>query len=300
MQLTLKPKRPWCAYQFQLRLLLLPFLAGMVLLVALPALATLLIAFTEYNAVRAPMWVGLENFRRLLTSPLVRLSLRNSIVFLLLAVPLRVLGALLLALLLQRGRRFFGVYRTAVFLPTIIPEVAYALIWLWLFNPLYGPLNMLLGWLGLPAPGWLVEPDTAVLAIVIMLCFQLGEGFLILLVGLKSVPGSYYEAATVDGASVWQRFRFITLPLLVPWLLLFTFRDLMISLQSTFTPSFVLTYGGPDYATTFMPLLLYELAFDFFDLGLAAALLVVTYLLFGAVVWGIVRLVRDGRLSTDG
>lgn len=282
------------SYQAQLRLFLLPYLAGTLFLVVLPALATVAIAFTQYNAVAPPRWVGLSNFAELLASPLVRLSLQNTFIFVALAVPLRLVGAFGLALLLQQRGRLSGFYRSAVYLPTIIPEAAYALIWLWILNPVYGPLNAALGWLGLPAPAWLTQPDTARLAIVIVLAFQVGEGFLVLLAGLQNIPRSLYEAATVDGASEWQYFWQILLPLITPWLLLLTFRDLLASVQNTFAPSFILTYGGPYYATTFVPLLIYELAFDFFDFGLAAALLVLMYLLIGVLFFAIIRVIGVG------
>ena len=216
-------------------------------------------------------------------------------IFLLLAVPLRLLGALALALLLQQRRRFFGVYRAAVYLPTIVPEAAYALIWLWVLNPVYGPLNIVLRALGLPAPAWLTEPATARLAIVILSVFQIGEGFVVLLTGLQGIPGVLYDSATVDGANGWQTFTRITLPLLMPWLALLTFRDLLVSLQNTFAPSFIMTYGGPYYATTFVPLLVYELSFDFADLGLASALLLVTYALVGLLALGLLNVVGGAR-----
>jgi multiple sugar transport system permease protein len=287
------------SYRTQTRLFLLPYLLGTLLLVVIPAVATLLISFTEYKAIGLPRFTGLDNYRELLSYGLVRIALRNSAIFLLLAVPLRVLGALALALLLQRKGRGFGTYRTAVYVPTIIPEAAYALLWLWIFNPLYGPLNLFLGFLGVPGPAWLTEPGTARLAMVILSLFQIGEGFVVLLAGLQSIPRSFYEAARVDGATSGQAFWRITLPLLAPWLLLLTFRDLVMSLQNTFTPSFMMTYGGPYYATTFAPLLIYELAFDFFELGLAAALLVLTYLLLGLIVFGIVNVVGVGGRSGE-
>jgi len=280
-------------YRFHLRLFLLPFLIGSLVLVVLPALATMAVAFTEYNSIGVPSWVGLENFGRLMRSDYVRISMVNTAIFVGLAVPLRLIGALGLAMLLQQKGRLFGWYRAAVYLPTVIPEVAYALIWLWIFNPLYGPLNLALGWLGLDPPAWLATPVTARLAIVLMLSFQIGEGFVVLLAGMQTIPKSFYEAARVDGASSWQTFTRITLPLLAPWLLLLTFRDLILSLQNTFTPSFVLTYGGPYYATTFAPLLIYEIAFDFFDFGLAAALLVLIYLVMAIIVLSVLNLVQS-------
>lgn len=279
------------SFDGQVRLFLLPFLLGSLILIVLPALITVGVAFTKYNAIQPPTWVGLDNFRTLLDSPLARLSLRSSLQFIFLAVPLRVLGALTLALLLQPAGRLFGGLRAAVYLPTIIPEGAFALIFLWILNPLYGPLNAVLGAVGLPTPDWLLDPTTARLSFVLMALFTIGEGMVVLLVGLKTIPKVYYEVARVDGAGAWQSFWRITLPLLTPWLLVLTFRDIVVSLQNTFTPSFVMTYGGPYYATTFIPLLLFELAFDLFDFGAAAAMMVVMYILTGLLVIGIINLV---------
>lgn len=279
-------------YTNQLRLFLIPYVAGSLLLVVVPALATVAVAFTEYNAIQPPQWAGLANFAKLYNSPLARVSLRSTVIFLLVAIPLRMLGALLLALLLQSRRRFFALHRAAVYLPTIIPEVAYAIIWLWIVNPLYGPLNWLLGLFGVNEIAWLTDPGAAQAAIIIMSLFTIGEGFIVMLVGLQSIPLAYYEAATVDGATGLQAFRRITLPLIVPWLLLLSFRDLIVALQNTFTPSFVMTYGGPDYATTYAPLLVYELAFDFFDFGMAAAALIVVYIVLVMLIAGVLNIVR--------
>jgi multiple sugar transport system permease protein len=279
------------SYRKQIHLYLIPYLVGSFILIALPAGATVVVAFTRYHAIRPPVWAGLDNFAGLIASPLVLLALRNTLIFLALAVPLRLLGALSLALLLQYRRKSFGLYRAAVYLPTIVPEAAYALVWLWIFNPVYGPLNAFLRLFNLPAPAWLVEPGSARLAMVILSLFQIGEGFIVLLAGLRNIPRSLYESARIDGATNWHSFWKITFPMLTPWMLLLTFRDIVMSLQNSFTPSYILTYGGPHYATTFAPLLIYELAFDFFDLGLAAALLVVVFLLIALVVVGILDLV---------
>lgn len=285
-----RKKRKALPYTKQAYLTLVPYGLATLLLVVFPTIATIGVAFTEYNGLRPPVWVGWDNFRELLSLPLVQKSFRASLFFVLTAVPLRVLGALGLALILGKQGRGMGVYRAAVYLPTIIPETAYALIWLWIYNPVYGPLNQLLGGVGLPQPAWLLGERSAQFSIAFMLAFQLGEGFVVLLAGLRSIPRSYYEAATIDGANRWATFRYITLPLLFPWLLLLTFRDILVSLQNTFTPSFILTYGGPYYATTFLPLLVYEVAFDLFLLGTAAALILITYALIVLAVTAILSL----------
>jgi multiple sugar transport system permease protein len=258
-------------------------------------LATIAIAFTEYHAIDTPIWVGLDNFRRLAETPLVRLSLYNTLVFAGIALPLRLLGALIVAFLLGSQRWGSGLYRAAAYLPTVMPEAAYALVWLWILNPVHGPLNTILAALGLPAPAWLTEPGTARAAMILMALVQIGEGFVVVLVARQSIAPALYEAAEVDGANRWQGFRWITLPLIVPWLLLLLGRDVVMAVQNTFAPSFILTYGGPYYATTFLPLLIYELSYDFTDWGLAAAVLVVTYAWLLLLIWGARNLIGGLR-----
>jgi multiple sugar transport system permease protein len=279
-------------YRAELRLLLLPFLLGSAVLVAAPALLSLGLAFAKYDAVSPPTWYGLRNFSNLAADPRFWISIQNSLYFIIAAVPLRVLGALALALLLHQRAPGVGFYRTAVYLPTLIPDVAYALVWLWIFNPLYGPLNLILGALGLPTPAWLVNPQTAKPALVLMSLFQIGEGFVVLLAGLHHIPKDYYDAAVVDGGSRWQVFYYVTLPLLIPWLALLTFRDVILSFQNTFTPAFLMTGGDPYYATLFVPLLIYEEAFDSLRFGQSAALMLLMFLLTLLIVFALFVLFR--------
>lgn len=259
-------------YQRSLYLLLAPFLLGVGLLVILPAALTLGVSFTSYDGLAPPRWSGLENFRALGEDGLFRTALANSALFVALTVPLRTLITLGLALLLARPRRGVGLYRAAVYLPTLVPGVAYALIWLWILNPLYGPLNRLLFAFGLPAPAWLVDPRTALAAVAFAALFQLGEGFVVLLAGLQEIPDEYYEAAALDGAGYLVRLRFLVLPLLTPWILLIVIRDLIVSVQSSFTPVLLMTGGGPYHATLLLPLLIYQTVFDRFRFGEGAAM----------------------------
>lgn len=293
-------RRPWArraapGYDAGLRLLLAPYLLGTALLIGLPALLALALAFARYDALSPPTWVGLANFRAVARDPLFRIAARNSLLFVLLAVPLRLLGALGLALLLARPRRGTALYRAAIYLPTVVPEVPYALLWLWIVNPIYGPLNLLLGALGLPAPAWLVHGDTALAVLVLMAAFQLGEGFVVLLTGLQDIPRELYDVVALDGAGRWRVFASVTLPLLAPWLLLNTLRDIMLSAQATFAPAYLMTGGGPNYATLFLPLHIYDVAFGALRFGPAVAmmfllllgtglLLLLTYYVLGG--WG--------------
>lgn len=279
--------------------LLLPGLAGMTFLVLLPALVALALAFASWDGLSAPTWRGFRTFGEVFENHLFWTAARNSALFVLLAIPLRLLGALGLALLLRQRRRGIGFYRMSVFLPTVVPDVAYALIWLWIFNPLYGPLNISLKALGLMQPAWLADAHTALLAIVIMSLFQIGEGLVVLLTGLSGIPDDYYQSASLDGANRWQRFRHITLPLLMPWLLLLTLRDVILSAQGTFTPAYLMTGGGPYYATLFMPLLMYLEAFDGMRFGHASAIMLLLLLAVALLVLLVAWLARGRWHSED-
>jgi multiple sugar transport system permease protein len=280
-------------------LMLLPYLAGTLLLVGLPALLSAVLAFTAYDAISPPVFVGFANFRLLAADPVVTTAIGNSLVFIALAVPLRILGALGLALLLLRPRRGVSGYRAAAYLPTVIPDVAFAIIWLWIFNPLFGPVNIVLDTLGLPLPGWLADAETARYPFVVMSVFQIGEGFVVLLAALRGLSPEYFDAGAVDGAGRWASFRYLTLPLLLPWLALLTFRDIILTFQWTFTPSFVMTGGDPYYSTLFLPLLVYEEAFDRFRFGAGSALMLITFLLSVAIIGGIYLLFRKRGYVAD-
>ena len=279
--------------------MLAPYLLGTLLLVAVPALLSAGLAFTSFDALSPPVYVGLANFRLLASDPLTATAIGNSLVFIALAVPLRILGALGLALLLNRPRRGVGGYRAAVYVPTVIPDVAFALIWLWIFNPLFGPVNIALSALGLPLPGWLADAGTARFPFVIMSLFQIGEGFIILLAALRGIPREYFDAGSIDGAGTWSLFRYLTLPLLLPWLVLLTFRDVILSFQWTFTPSLVMTGGDPYYSTLFLPLLIYEEAFDRFRFGPGSALMLIMFLLSVAIIGGLYLAFRSRGYTGD-
>jgi len=259
--------------------MLLPYLLFSIALVGLPVLISFGLAFFKYDAISPPIWNGLFNFTETFSDPLFKIATLNSLFFVGLAVPLRLFGALLLALLLNQPRRGTGLFRAAIVLPTVIPDMAYALIALWFFNPFYGPLNIILKTLHLPAPFWLTDPTTAKLALVLMSLLQIGEGFVLLLAGLKDISRDYFDAAAVDGCGRWQIFRHITLPFLRPWLVLLTFRDVILSFQSTFVPGYVMTGGGPYYGTFFLPLMIYEEAFDRFRFGNGSVLMLFMFLL---------------------
>lgn len=281
--------------------MLAPYVVGLVGLVLVPAAVTLGLAFTEYDLIRAPDWVGLRNLDELRDDHIFRTALTNSAVFALFAVPARLLIALGLALLLHRRTAVVGTARTAAALPTAVPEIAYGLLWLWLLNPLYGPINQVLRLggqngltvLGRTPPQWLTDPVDAQAAIIVMSLFTMGETFIILLAVRRTLPQELYELAALEDATGWDVFRRITLPLMAPALGLLLLRDTIASFQVSFVPALVVTEGGPPpYATTYLSLFVYRNAFEYLRYGYAAAATLVMLaltLVAVAVQWRFIR-----------
>ena len=273
-------------YRTQLLLMLAPFLLGLLILVVIPAAGSLAVAFFDYSPLQPTRFdfSGLGQFLDLRDDPLFWTALGNSLIYTAGSVPLRLGGALLLALLLNRRRTGIGFYRAAAYLPTIIPDVPYALVWLWIFNPLYGPINQLLRALHLPVQTWLIETGGARWVIILMAGWQVGEGLVVLLAALRDVPPELVDAALVDGAGAWARLRLLILPLIAPTFVLLAFRDTILSLQDNFAPALLVTQGGPNFATLFLPLKIYYDAFQNFRFGYAAATIWVLYGVTAAIV----------------
>ena len=273
-----------------------PFAAGAALLVVVPALLTVGLAFTDASGLSRPQPNGLDNLRRLGEDPLLPLSLQASAVYLAAAVPLRLLVATGLGLLLAAPRRGGALYRASVYLPTAVPDVALALLFLWLLNPLYGPVNALLGLAGLPQPTWLATSGGARAAIVLMMLLPVGEAFLVVIAARRSIGSRLYEAAALEGCSPASQLRRLTLPVMAPVLVLLALRDTLVALQAAFVAGYVLTDGGPDNATLLLPLYVFDQSFEFGSLGYGAMLsLLLLAATLGLVVLQLL-LVRRWRL----
>lgn len=271
--------------------MLLPYAAGIVLLFVLPALMSFVLAFFRYDTLNPPRFAGTLNFALVRTDSLFSLSVANSLALVVLPTPLRVFGAFLAARL-ARGGRLRHLLRAAVFLPAAVPASAFALAWLWILNPLYGPLNRALSALSLGAPGWLSDAQWARPGVALALLWLVGEGFLVCLAALYDVPRDLEDTAAVDGAGAWATLRHVLLPLLAPVLLLLMARDAVLMLQESFTLTWLLTGGGPYYATYTLPQFIYEAGFDRLDFGMASAALWALYAVTGlllALVYGVAR-----------
>jgi multiple sugar transport system permease protein len=274
--------------------MLAPYLLGVLLLVIVPGGIAFGLAFTHYNGLAPPRWAGLANLPLALGKELFEVGVKNSLILTTLAVPLRLAGALLAAMLLRDAGRGLGLLRALVFLPSVVPGAAWAVAWLWILNPLYGPLNLLLRAVGLDPPAWFADPLWARPGIVLMSLWQIGEGFLVCLAALLAVPPDLDEAARVDGAGAWRRFGAITLPLVAPWLLLLAARDVAVLAQESYVSIALTTGGGPYYATYTLPFFVQEQAFDLLAFGVAGvgllALLLLTALLVAAAAGAAVLL----------
>ena len=229
-------------------------------------------------------WIGLANYRRLLANELFYVALRNTFAYTLTVVPCALVLALALAYLIHPlGSRAQTFFKSAFYLPGVVSSVVLALVWAWLYNADFGLLNYALGVAGIEPVMWLGDRRVALLSIAAMTVVSgLGFPLLLLLAAMGSIPDQYYEAAEIGGAGHLERFRFVTLPLLRPTLLYLVVVMTIGSFQ-VFDSIYLMTNGGPSYATTTLVFLIYESAFRYFDFGLASAQAVVLFVLVVAL-----------------
>lgn len=276
-----------------------PWLLGFLAFTVYPFLSSAYLSFTRYDIVTKPVWVGAANYRTLLTGdPLFWKSLSVTFEFALIAVPLGVVCGVTLALLLNLNLRGMGVYRTIFFLPSILPTVATSVVFLWLFNPEIGLINRLLRTLGVTGPEWLQSPTWSLPSLVLLSLWAVGGSMVIYLAGLKDIPTHLYEAATIDGASSWQRLRHITLPMLTP-VIFFNLVMGLIGVFQYFTEAYIMTQGGPEDSTHFYALYLFERAWRYLDMGYASAMAWVLFLII-MVVTGTLFLTQKRWVHYEG
>ena len=265
-------------------LFLLPALLLIGIFFFLPVAAALILSFTDYDIYSLgdagnARWVALDNYARLLRTPLFWAALKNTFYFALVGGPLSIAASLAAALLVNaKATRFKGLFRTIYFIPFVTTLVAVSIVWRYLYHPRYGLLNYGLGFLGLGPVDWLGDPRWAMPAIILLAVWKnFGYNMLIFIAGLQSIPEELYEAAHLDGASAVQRFRHVTVPMLGPTLL-FVGVITMIGYFQLFAEPYVMTAGGPLRATTSVVLLMYEEGFRWWRMGYAAAIAFVLFL----------------------
>lgn len=264
-------------------LFITPWLAGFLCFTLGPMIASLWISLHKYDLATME-YVGGENYRRLLTKdPLFWKSLQVTLTYALFSVPLGIAGSLAIALLLNQKVRGIPVFRTLFYLPSLVPAVASAILWQWVFNADNGALNLGLAYFGWAGPQWLQDEKWTLPAFVVMSLWGVGGGrMIIFLAGLQGISETYYEAARIDGAATWQQFRHVTLPLLSPVVFFNVVLGLIGAFQ-VFTQAYVMTSGGPNNATLFYALYLFRNAFEYFKLGKASAMAWILFVILLAI-----------------
>jgi multiple sugar transport system permease protein len=255
-------------------LFILPGILGFLFFSLGPLIAALLMSFTNYNMVEKAHWVGLANYSRAFhADPLFWPSIKRTVIYALLDVPIGIALSLAVAVLLNQRLRGTWLFRTVFFLPSVVPTVVVVLFWVWLLNPDFGLMNYLLHLIGIKGPTWLSSTRWALPSLVFMDWWATvgGTRMIIFLAALQGIPQDLLDAASLDGASPVRRFFGITLPLITPSLF-FNLIVAFIGAFQVFTQSYIITKGGPENATLFYVLYLYRAAFEDFKMGYASAL----------------------------
>lgn len=254
-------------------LFLLPWLIGLLGLVIGPMITSLYLSFTEYDLLTSPKWIGLQNYIDMIDDRTFIKSVKVTLQFALIGVPLKIIAALGIAMLLNKGLRGIGFYRTVYYIPSLLGgSVAIAILWKNIFGK-NGIINDMLAIFGIQGEGWVSHPDYAVYTLIALSVWQFGSTMVIFLAGLKQIPQELYEAASVDGAGAFAKFKSITVPMLTP-VILFNLVMTIINSVQVFTSAFIVSEGtgGPANSTMFYTLLLYLKGFSYFEMGFASAM----------------------------
>lgn len=259
-----------------------PFILGFLLWFLLPALTAVWLTFTDWNMISPPRFIGLGNIQRLFKDKLLVQALKVTSTYTIVSVPVGLVLGFMVALLMNTKVRGITVFRTIYYMPSIVPAVASAVLWAWILNSEFGLLNALIRSVGLPKVRWLQEPEWALPALILMSLWGLGGGMVIYLAGLQGIPEVFYEAAEIDGAGRWGKLWHVTIPLMGPVILFNLVMGIIGSFQ-VFTAGFLITDGGPQNATLFYVLYLWRNGFEYLDMGYAATLAWVLFLIILAL-----------------
>lgn len=273
--------------------MLTPWILGLIFFVVGPILVSLGLAFTEWDLLNPPTFVGLGNLREMFsTDDLIPKTLGNTAYYTFIGVPLQLATALMMALLLNQNLRGIRFYRTAFYVPSVTPAVANAILWVLIYSPEFGIANYVLGLFGHPGFRWLADSNIAKPAFIIMSLWGVGGTMVIYLAGLQGIPEHLYEAASIDGAGALQRFRNVTLPMLTPTIFFTTIMGIIGSFQ-VFSTAYIMTNGGPNNATLFYVLYLYRNAFQYLRMGYASSMAWVLFIIIAFFTY--IQFATSGR-----
>jgi multiple sugar transport system permease protein len=249
-----------------------PWLVGFSLFMLYPIVSSLYYSLCEFSVLQPPQFIGLANYADLLSDDVFRLALRNTVFYAAFALPLGIMLALSVAMLLNTNVRGMAFYRTIFFLPSLLPTVALAILWMWIFNGQYGILNFVLGKVGITGPGWLSDPHWSKPALVVLSLWGVGHAMVIYLAGLQDVPVQLYEAADLDGANWLQKIHHVTLPSVSPVILFNLIMGIIGTFQYFAIPYVMTPNGTPARSAYFLAVNLYDNAFTYLRMGYASAM----------------------------
>jgi len=265
------PVRKWLRQNVGLAFIA-PWLIGFLVFTVGPFFSSIFLSFNTYDLVHPPKWVGPKNYTTLFDKdPLFWSSMWVTVKYGLVSVPLGIVIGVALALLLNLKVKGQAAFRTIFYMPSIVPTVANVVVFSWIMNPELGLINGILRTVHIEGPSWLTDPKWALWSLIFMSLWGVGNSMVIYLAGLQDIPAHLYEAATVDGASAFQRMRRITLPLLTPVIFFNLVMGIIGSFQY-FTEAYIMTKGGPEGATSFFALYLFQRAWTYLDMGYACAM----------------------------
>ena len=273
----------------------LPWLIGLLVFWIYPTIASAYYSFTKFNAVQSPEWIGFSNYIQLFTADdTFWLAVYNTAYFAIISIPLAIIVSFGLAMMLNAKIRFQTVYRTIYFLPTLVPEIALSLVWVSLFTPGSGLVNVPFDWLGIKGPCWLTCPAWSRPTIILLALWIVGQQVILYLAGLQDVPQDFYDAADVDGANFLHKFRHVTIPMMTPVVFFHLVTSVIGALQF-FTVPYIMTGGTgfPAGSLMFYSIYLYKNAFQYFNMGYASAM---AWLLFMVALLVTLVIFRSARM----
>ncbi len=267
-----------------------PWIIGILVFMTYPILASIYFSFCEYSVLKAPLWIGFDNYRELMKDEVFWITLKNTAYYAAMALPLGMIVAIGLALLLNTKVKGMTIYRTIFFLPSLVPMVSLAVLWLWIFNGEHGILNQALNVVGIRGPSWLSDPSWSKPALVLMSVWGVGNAIVIYLAGLQDVPTQLLESADLDGATSWQKTRHVTLPMISPVILFNLIMGIIGTLQVFTVPYVMFPGGSPARSTYFFTTYLFDNAFVFNKMGYASAMGWIMFVIIVILTFAALRL----------